>query len=129
VSAARRSISIEGLSHQTGIPCGSRIGPLLTTSVIMPFEPGTRDVPDTVEAQVANVFMHAEAILVAAGGGWKDVAKMNFWVTEGSHRDLIEQRWLDVFPDPASRPARHTQVQAGPGKAGVFADLLAYIVD
>ena len=63
----RRSIHIDGLSHLTAIPVASRIGPLLMSSVIAPFDPGTRDVPDTVDEQVRNVFTHVGSMLDAAG--------------------------------------------------------------
>ena len=44
--SARKSIHIDGLSHLTAIPVATRIGPLLISSVIAPFDPGTRQVPE-----------------------------------------------------------------------------------
>ena len=48
--SARKSIAIESLSHLTAIPVATKIGPLLVSSVVAPFDPGTRVVPDTVKA-------------------------------------------------------------------------------
>jgi 2-iminobutanoate/2-iminopropanoate deaminase len=121
----RRSISIPGLSHLTAIPVATRIGPLVVSSVIAPFDPGTRTVPEAIEDQVANLFTHVEAMLTEAGAGWDDVAKMNFWVAEPAHRDAIEAPWTERFPDPASRPSRHTHVTRGAPM--VTADFLAYV--
>src|SRR5882672_4381492 len=56
--SARKSVHIDGLSHLTGIPVATRIGPLLMSSVIAPFNPGTRQVPEGYAAQYANVFRH-----------------------------------------------------------------------
>ncbi len=123
----RRSISIPGLAHLTAIPVATRIGPLVVSSVIAPFDPGTRHVPDTIEAQIANIFDHVGAMLDAAGATWDDVAKMSFWLVDPAHRDALEAPWLERFPDETSRPSRHTHITKGAPTA--TADFLAYVTD
>jgi 2-iminobutanoate/2-iminopropanoate deaminase len=120
----RRSIRIEGLSHQTAIPVASRIGPLLVSSVISPFNPGSRDVPPDAVSQARNIFHHVDLMLKAGGGGWSDVAKMEFWVVNVEGRAAIEGLWIERFPDPQSRPARHTHVG---GVIQMSATFLAWI--
>ena len=66
--------------------------------MIAPFDPGTRDVPATIEAQLANIFDHVGAMLHAGGAGWDDVAKMSFWLAEPAHRAALEAPWLERFP-------------------------------
>ena len=85
----RRSIDVEGFGHENPIPAASRIGPLLVTSVIAPFDPGTRHVPTDPEAQVRNLFSHMGRILAEAGAGFGDVAKITFFVN-----DLAQTNWL-----------------------------------
>lgn len=123
--AERRSIAVEGLAHATPIPVATRIGPLLVSSVVIAFDPGTRDVPDTIEAQIANLFTHVEAILVAAGTSWGDVAKMSFWLAEPAHRAALDGPWRERFPDPDSRPSRHTHID--PQATVASCDVLAYL--
>ncbi len=65
--AQRRSIEIDGLSHLAAIPVATRIGPLLVSSVIVSFDPGTRKVPAETAAQVANIYTHVGKILAEAG--------------------------------------------------------------
>ena len=121
----RRSVEIPTLEHANPIPAATRIGPLVVSSVIPPYDPGTRRVPDRLEAQVENLFAHAGAILEAAGAGWGDVARMTFYVRELATRDAINGPWVERFPDAAARPSRHTMVvAAGPA---VSCDLLAYL--
>ena len=123
----RKSIHIEGLSHLTGIPVATRIGPLLTSSVIAPFDPGSRTVPKTIDAQIANIFRHVDAMLKAAGGDWQHVAKMEFWMPDpAAGRAALETPWIEKFPDASSRPSRHTHVGEGPA---VSASFIAYIDD
>lgn len=125
---ARRSIDISGFAHQNPIPAASRVGPLLASSVIAPFNPGERTLPDTFEEQLANVFSHIGEMLEAAGGGWGDVARITFFVSDLKHREAINGPWVEKFPDPAARPARHTQLAAGKGPM-VTCEFLAYIED
>ena len=119
----RRSIEIDGLSHLTAIPVASKIGPLLVSSVIAPFNPGTRDIPDDLTSQFANVFRHIGLMLEDAGGTWSHVAKIEFWAPpEG--RNVVEPLWVETFPDPASRPARHSHITEG---SNIRASFVAYI--
>ncbi len=124
--SSRRAISIDGLSHLTAIPVASRVGPLLASSVIAPFNPGTRDVPETFEAQCANIFRHVGLMLAEAGAGWQHIARMEFWVPGAEAREAIETLWIEKFPDPQSRPARHTHI--GRGEA-ISASFIGYVED
>ncbi len=123
--SSRQSIEIDGLSHLTAIPVATRIGPLLVSSIIASFAPGTRTVPDSLQDQYANIFIHVGKMLEAAGGDWSHVAKMEFW-TPTADRDALDPLWIEHFPDPASRPSRHTHVgEGGPARA----TFIAYIED
>lgn len=121
----RRSIEIDGLSHLAALPVGTRIGPLLVSSVVTAFDPGTRDVPPSIEAQLTNLFDHVGALLAAGGAGWSDVAKMSFWLADPSHRAALDGPWVERFPDPASRPSRHTHID--PAATVASCDVLAYV--
>ena len=124
--SSRRSIAIEGLSHLTAIPCATRIGPLITSSVIAPFNPGTRDTPEDISDQYANVFRHVGLMLEQAGADWHHVAKMEFWVPDGDARPALEPFWLDKFPEEHSRPSRHTHIAGG---KAIRASFIAYVED
>ena len=123
----RRSIEIEGFHHANPIPAASRVGPLVASSMIAARDAGSEDVPDEVEAQIANLFRHAGAMLREAGADWRHVVKMNFYVPDLAMRALINEPWLQHFPDPEARPARHTQVVAG--QSTPTCDFLAYVDD
>ena len=131
MATQRVSIEIDGLSHLAPIPVATRIGPLLTCSVTAPYDPGTRNCPDAIEAQVANIFSHVGEMLAKAGGGWPDVAKMTFYAPDTSKVfAALNVAWLAHFPDPASRPSRHTmQVAEDWGNMLVCADFLAFLGD
>ncbi len=123
--STRKSIYIDGLTHLTAIPVATRIGPLLVSSVIAPFNPGTRDVPKTLAAQFANIFRHTALMLQEAGGDWSHVAKMEFWIPSAD-RSALDPIWVEKFPDENSRPARHTHASDGTSARASF---IAYIDD
>jgi len=37
-----------------------------------------------------------------------DIIKMTVWITDRSLREIMNRHWVAMFPDPHSRPARHT---------------------
>ncbi len=122
---ARQSIDVGGFGHQNPIPAATRLGPLLVTSIIAPFDPGSRNVPADASAQIENIFVHAGNILEASGATWDDVVKFTFYVEDISSRELINEPWVKRFPNPESRPSRHTMLALG-GPA-VRAEFTAYI--
>lgn len=127
VAMPRRSIEIDTFAHQNPIPCATRIGPLIESSVIPPYNPGVRELPDRLDAQVENLFLHMGAMLDAAGAGWGDIAKVTFFVTDLGAREAINGPWLERFPDPASRPSRHTQLVTTSGRVLVSCVFTAYV--
>ena len=122
----RRSIDIDGFHHTNPIPAASRVGPLLASSVVAARDPESDRTPEDAESQIANLFHHVGAILTAAGADWRHVVRMNFYVPDLAVRALINEPWLVHFPDPDSRPARHTQVAE---QAAVSCEFIAYVDD
>jgi len=124
----RRSIEIATLTHANPIPAATRIGPLIESSVIMPYDPSTRDVPDTLDEQIDNLFAHIASMLEAAGARWSDVAKITFFTDNPvDTRAALNRQWLDKFPDAVSRPSRHTMNSPTPGDADVSCVFTAYV--
>ncbi len=126
--AKRKSINGSNPRHENPIPNASRIGNLVMSSVIGGTNPGTRELPATFEAQVANVFAHIRHDIEAAGGGVDDIIKITFWVQDpAKQRVLLNTEWLKLFPDPESRPARHTLSLPAGSRAFVQADFVAVL--
>lgn len=124
----RRSVNGAHARHENPIPNASRIGNLLVSSVIGGSNPGTRDLPATLEAQVANVFRAIRHDVEAAGGSVDDIIKITFWVKDpAKQRAALNDEWLKMFPDPESRPARHTQPLPADSRGSVQADFMAVL--
>lgn len=124
----RRSINVESFAHQNPIPCATRVGPLIESSIIPPYNPGARELPDTIEEQIENLFTHMGNMLAAADAGWDDMAKITFFVSDPAEaRSALNGPWLERFPDAESRPSRHTMQTPGGGKAKISCVFTAYV--
>ncbi len=122
---ARRSIDIDSFAHVNPIPAASRVGPLVVSSIIPPFNAGERKVPADIQDCIRNIFLHMGNMLVAADAGWEHVAKITFYVNDIKYREELNDQFVEHFPDPASRPARYTALAEGGPK--VSAEFIAYV--
>jgi 2-iminobutanoate/2-iminopropanoate deaminase len=104
---ARRSIEVPGLGHGSPIPAASVVGNLLVSGGISPLDPDTGATPDGTEEQVAVAFANVRRVLAAAGGTVGDIVKCTVFVQDKAIRPVVDKYWVEMFPDQASRPARH----------------------
>jgi len=124
----RRSIMFPGFSHQNPIPNASRVGNIVMSSVIGGSNPGTRELPASLEAQVANVFRYIRAAIEAAGGTPENIVKIDFFVKDpATQREALNAEWVKMFPNADSRPARHTTSLPADSRAMVQASFVAVL--
>ena len=124
----RQSINGELPRHENPIPNASRIGNIVMSSVIGGSNPGTRDLPASLEQQIANVFAHIRHDIEAARASVDDIIKITFWVKDPTTgRAALNVEWVKMFPDAASRPARHTLTLPPNSRAQVQADFIAVV--
>jgi len=123
--AKRKSIEISGFAHKNPIPAASRVGNMLMTGIITGTDPATGKLADTLEAQCANIFHHVRSIMAAAGGSTNDIIKISVWMADRGKRDVLNAEWVKMFPDPHSRPARHTSQAQLEGGQLIVADITA----
>jgi 2-iminobutanoate/2-iminopropanoate deaminase len=124
----RQSINGSRARHENPIPNACRIGNIVMSSVIGGSNPGPRELPTTLEQQVANVFSYIRHDVEAAGGTVDDIIKITFWVKDPvKQRAALNDEWVKMFPDAASRPARHTQHLPADSRAMVQADFIAVL--
>jgi enamine deaminase RidA (YjgF/YER057c/UK114 family) len=105
----RRSIEVDGFSHGAQpIPAASRVDNIVMTGGIYGLDPATGKIPDDAAEQCRLMFANLRRVLEAAGATADDVVKVTVWLKHPSVRDVVNPRWLELFPDAKSRPARHT---------------------
>jgi 2-iminobutanoate/2-iminopropanoate deaminase len=104
----RQSVNVAGASHTNPIPSASRRGPFVVTGAISGADPATGKVPDDLDQQCRLMFANVRRVIAAAGGSPDDILKMTVWITDRGLRPILNKHWVEMFPDPQSRPARHT---------------------
>ncbi len=124
----RRSFEVPGIEHENPIPAAARIGPLIMSSGIFPRDPATGQPPEGIEEQCAMVFANIRRVVECAGGTTDDIVKITVWAKDRKTKAFVNKEWLAMFPDPHSRPARHTLVYNDlPGNMLIQCDLTAYV--
>lgn len=122
----RASINF-GRKHANPIPNACRIGNLVMSSVIIGTDPVSGELPPDMASQCRNMFAHARGIAESAGGSTDDIIKMTVWLKNLNDRTALNEEWLRMFPDPASRPARHAHQYVGDLAAVIQCDLTLYL--
>lgn len=106
----QKSIDISGFGHGAPIPAASRVGPILATSAVAGVDRSTGKVPDGIDLQAKHAFENLKAILAEGGMDMGDVVHVAVTVVEDDFRKFVDKYWLESYPDPHARPARHTEV-------------------
>ena len=122
----RASINF-GRKHANPIPNACRIGNLVMSSVIIGTDPVSGEMPADMETQCRNMFVHVRGIAETAGGSTDDIIKMTVWLKNLNDRAALNEEWLRMFPDPASRPARHAHQYVGDLTALIQCDVTLYL--
>jgi 2-iminobutanoate/2-iminopropanoate deaminase len=123
-----RSLEVPGVSHGTApIPMGARVGNVIYSSGIMGKDPATDALPPDVAAQARFAFQHMRALLAAGGATLANVVRMTVYIKDDSARAAVNEQWLQCFPDPHDRPARHTLVYNLPAGMLVQLEIVAVI--
>ncbi len=99
-----------GRLHANPIPEAVRIDNVVYSSAISGVDPATMKAPDDLESQVKLCFQHMKELLESVDASLDDIVKLEVSMTDSSPqmRSVLNKYWLETFPDPEDRPARHT---------------------
>ena len=80
------------------------VGDTLYLSGQIGLDPYSMELVEGIEAQIRRVFDNLKAVCEAAGGSLADIAKLNIFLTDLSHFQLVNQIMGEYFAQPS--PAR-----------------------
>jgi 2-iminobutanoate/2-iminopropanoate deaminase len=121
-----RSLEIPGISHgKAPIPMGARVGNLICSSGIMGRDPSTDTLPYGAADQARFAFANMKSLLEAGGASLDGLVRITVYIAEESVRAHVNAQWLECFPNPHDRPARHVVVHALPGGMLVQLEIIA----
>jgi 2-iminobutanoate/2-iminopropanoate deaminase len=122
----RHGIYVGGIGHQSPIPNASRVGNVIASGLIRGPDPVTHKFPPSLEEQCAHMFENIRRTVEAGGARVDDIIKITFWMNSLT-RQPINDEWVKMFPDAATRPARQVmEVAMEPGVL-VQCDFLAVV--
>ena len=88
-------------TYSQAVKCGKTV----YLSGQIPLDPKTMHLHNhTIEAEIHQVFNNLRAVAEAAGGGLKDVAKLNVYLTDLAHFPKVNEIMAEYFAQPY--PAR-----------------------
>ena len=88
-------------TYSQAVKCGNTV----YMSGQIPLDPATMQLDNaTIEAEIHRVFRNLRAVAEAAGGGLKDVAKLNVFLTDLTHFPKVNEIMSEYFSQPF--PAR-----------------------
>lgn len=81
-----------------------KVGNTVYLSGQIPLDPQTMELVEGFEAQTVQVFENLKSVIEAAGGSFKDVVKLNIFLTDLSHFATVNEVMGRYFQQPY--PAR-----------------------
>ena len=124
--ARRNMIKSDKLgSHNNPIPTGVVIGNVILPSVIS--GAGPDGISDDPEEQIRQAFENLRNVMEAAGGSTDNVGKVIFYLKDFSHRALVNNEWIAMFPNEDDRPARHVMQIDVQGKTIIQMDVIGVL--
>lgn len=107
VAGLREIVRDKGASHRAPVPPGAKSGKVVFSSMVSGHDPKTHLLPEDAEVELDFLFDRVRGFMEIAGGTPDDIINMKIFVIDDKYREGIERRWLDLYPDPNRRPARH----------------------
>jgi 2-iminobutanoate/2-iminopropanoate deaminase len=87
------------------VPHAVRIDDMVYASGLSGTDPVTGEPCGDLKRQVATALQHMRRLVEKAGGSLDNVGRAVGFCTRVEDRDLVDQVWMDVFPDPNDKPA------------------------
>ncbi len=126
--ARREVLEIPGLGHGANpIPVAVKIGSMLYTGTIAGTDPETGSAPAEPERQIAQAFVNVRRVMEAGGGTPDNIAKVDVYLRDMAHREIVNQEWVRMFPNADDRPVRHTTRADLPGNLHIQLELVAVL--
>ena len=106
--AKRQRISGPGIpEHKNPFPACVKVGNMVFSAAIGGDDPGTHELPEDENAQIANAFATMRNMLSKAGASPANVARVSVYVNDRSIRPKVNPYWTEMFPDEDDCPVRH----------------------
>ncbi len=87
---------------------GVRIGNMLFSSRVLPYDPATGSPAESVEAQAEFAFGNVRRLLEAGGAEPAQITQARLFLADPAYADVALRHWRALIGSPASAPTLHT---------------------
>lgn len=87
------------------VPHAVRVNDMLYASGLSGTDPVTGEPLGDLKRQIATALQHMRRLVEKAGGSIDNVGRAVGFCTRVEDRDMVDQVWMDMFPDPSDKPA------------------------
>lgn len=86
------------------VPSGIRSGNLIYCGHIAGTDPVNGDLPDSLDAQLRNVFRNMQTLVERAGGTIDTIARVGLFLRQLGDLTAVNEHWIAMFPNAEDRP-------------------------
>jgi 2-iminobutanoate/2-iminopropanoate deaminase len=87
------------------VPHAVVVNDMVYASGLSGTDPVTGEPCGDLKRQIATALQHMRRLVEKAGGSLDNVGRAVGFCTRVEDRDMVDQVWMDVFPDPNDKPA------------------------
>ena len=87
------------------VPHAVRVNDMVYAAGLSGTDPVTGEPQGDLKRQIATALQHMRRLVEKAGGSIDNVGRAVGFCTRVEDRDMVDQVWMDVFPDPNDKPA------------------------
>jgi 2-iminobutanoate/2-iminopropanoate deaminase len=109
------------------MPLGFRINKTIYASGLAGVDPVTGEPAGDLKRQIGTALQHMRRMVERAGGSIDNVGRAVGFCTRVEDRDIVDQVWMDLFPDPNDKPAFKVLLAELPAGQLVRIDALAIL--
>jgi len=87
------------------VPHAVRVNDMVYANGLSGTDPVTGEPQGDLKRQIATALQHMRRLVEKAGGSIDNVGRAVGFCTRVEDRDMVDQVWMDMFPDPSDKPA------------------------
>jgi 2-iminobutanoate/2-iminopropanoate deaminase len=87
------------------VPHAVRVNDMVYASGLGGTDPVTGEPQGDLKRQIATALQHMRRLVEKAGGSIDNVGRAVGFCNTPEERDMVDQVWMDMFPDPNDKPA------------------------
>jgi len=125
--ARRRTLQIPNVAHTNPIPMGVRIGDMLFSSRVLPYDPATGKPAEGPARQTGCLFHNVRALLDVGDTKPEYIVQGRLFLADPGYRPLAEQHWSNLVAGANESPVLHLTPYGQGTQLLVMLEVIAHV--